>query len=345
MKKILFSLLALAFSIQLFSQKPEYKVGAIGFYNFENLFDTLDTPNVRDTEFTPKGKNLYTPEVYQTKLDNLSGVIAELGTELTPDGLAILGVCEIENRSVLEDLVVHPNIADRAYKIVHYDSADKRGIDVGLIYQEKYYKVEDSRRVRLHIMKNKKDSLYTRDILLVSGLFDGEPLHVLVNHWPSRSGGEARSRPLRNAAAKAVRHVIDSLEQADPAAKVILMGDLNDDPNNESLKKYIRAKRKKEDTKNGQMFNPMYDFYKKGIGTTAWRDAWSLFDQILVSPSLLQDDDGYFFYKARIYNKRYLVQKTGRYKGYPFRTYSGGVFTGGYSDHFPVFIYLVKEKK
>ena len=160
MKKILFSLLALAFSIQLFSQKPEYKVGAIGFYNFENLFDTLDTPNVRDTEFTPKGKNLYTPEVYQTKLDNLSGVIAELGTELTPDGLAILGVCEIENRSVLEDLVVHPNIADRAYKIVHYDSADKRGIDVGLIYQEKYYKVEDSRRVRLHIMKNKKDSYH-----------------------------------------------------------------------------------------------------------------------------------------------------------------------------------------
>jgi Endonuclease/Exonuclease/phosphatase family len=308
------------------------------------LFDTLDTENVNDFEFTPKGKNHYTPEVYQTKLDNLSKVISELGTEMTPDGIALLGVSEIENKSVLEDLVIQPAIKHRNYQIVHYDSPDKRGVDVGFLYNPKYFKVDISESIRIeNLFRPDGDTVFTRDILLVSGRLDGDPVHIFVNHWPSRSGGESRSAPLRNAAAMALRKKADSLEAHNPECKIIVLGDLNDDPNNDSVKKYLRAQSDKDKVKEGEMFNPMYKFFKKGFGTTAWQDAWSLFDQVIISKDLIKDDDGYFFHEARVFNKPYLTQKSGRFKGYPFRGYVGDNFTGGYSDHFPVFIYLIKR--
>jgi hypothetical protein len=340
MKKLLF-LLFLA-PVALFSQQ-QFKVGCIGFYNVENLFDIYDDPEINDTEFTPEGQNRYTAEIYQEKLGNLAKVISELGTEITPDGLSILGLAEVENRKVLEDLSQEPLIKDRNYQIVHYDSPDRRGIDVALFYNPKYYQVSGSRSIPMLIYREDGSRIYTRDILHVTGLYDGEPLHVLVNHWPSRRGGEAATQPYRNAAALACKQVLDSLSADNPNAKVIIMGDLNDDPISPSVRQVLGAVRNKEQTKPGGLFNPMFDYYKKGIGTLAYRDAWSLFDQIILSYGLVNPKAGGFqYYKTRIFNEPYMVQKSGHFKGYPFRTYAGSEYLGGYSDHFPVYVVLVK---
>ncbi|PCJ27702.1 MAG: endonuclease [Flavobacteriales bacterium] len=330
----------------LFSQedKKEYLVVGIGFYNLENLFDTLidpDTTKILQDDFTPKGQKRWTSKRYREKLKNMSKVIADIGIEVTPDGLAILGVAEIENKSVLEDLVKTERLKKRGYKIVHYDSPDKRGIDVGLLYNPKYFKVTSSRSVSLRSIDT---TFYTRDQLLVTGLLNGEQIHIIVVHWPSRRGGEKRSRPRREAAANLGRIIIDSLQANDPNAKIFYMGDLNDDPTDISVKKHLKGVGKKEDMKKGAMFNPWESYYKKGIGTLAYRDAWNLFDQVLVTPSLMGDDySSYKYYKSKIFSKAYLKQSTGRYKGYPFRSYAGGIYTAGYSDHFPVYMFLIKE--
>lgn len=322
----------------------QYKVGCIAFYNFENLFDLEDDPNIRDEEFTPSGRNNWTAEKYNEKMGRLEEVILNVGTEVNPDGPAILGVSEIENRKVLEDLVKQPKIKHRNYQIIHFDSPDKRGIDVGLLYQPKYFTPKESKVIPFDMVKPNGDTVFTRDILMVSGLFDGDEMTFLVNHWPSRSGGEARSRFLRVHAAQHCRNVIDSLEKINPEAKVVVMGDLNDDPVSPSVKNVLRAQNKASKVKAGDTYNPMFSYFKKGIGTTAWRDAWSLFDQIILSKGYLnKNDNGYQFYQARIYNPKHMIQKTGRYQGYPFRTFAGGSYQGGYSDHFAVYVYLVKR--
>ncbi len=328
----------------LFSQKQQYKVACVGFYNFENLFDTVDSPDTNDSEFLPDGKRNWTTDIYKDKLKNLDRVVSELGTELTPDGVAILGVAEIENRNVLEDFVKQEKVASRNYQIVHYDSPDERGIDVALIYQPKYFTVTSSRAIPLLIYGSDGERNLTRDILLVSGLLDGEPLHMMVNHWPSRRGGEAATAPYRNAAALVCKNIKDSLLTIDPSAKVIVMGDLNDDPNSPSVKKVMDAKAKKDDVKPGGFFNPMFAYFKEGLGTMAYQDAWSLFDQIIISEGLVNEKQaGYRFHKAQVHSKPYLIQKTGQYKGYPFRTFDFDNYIGGYSDHFPVYLYLVKK--
>jgi hypothetical protein len=343
MFKQLFTLFIFFLVSQISFSQQQYKVACIGFYNLENLFDTVDDTLINDEEFLPEGLRKWTPDVYEEKKRNLARVISELGTELTPDGVAILGVAEIENRFVLEDLVKQPAIVSRNYQVVHHDSPDRRGIDVGLLYQPKYFTVTGSRAIPLLIYSDDGERIYTRDILHVAGLLDGEPLHVLVNHWPSRRGGEAATQPFRNAGALICKNVKDSLLQIDPNAKVIVMGDLNDDPTSPSVKKVLAAKGKKPDVKDGDFFNPMFDYFKKGIGTLAYRDAWSLFDQIILSEGLVDEDQaGFRFYKAQVYNENYLIQKTGQFKGYPYRTFDFDNYIAGYSDHFPVFVYLLK---
>lgn len=336
-----FFILLLFISTCTFAQ--QYKVGCVGFYNLENLFDTKDDPEIRDEEYTPEGSKLWTAEMYESKVDRMANVISELGTELSPDGVALLGVAEVENRKVLEDLVAHKKLAKRKYQIVHYDSPDRRGIDVALFYQAKYFQVTDSKAVPLMIYNTDSSRVFTRDILFVSGIFDDEPLHVLVNHWPSRRGGEQASRSKREAGAAVCKGIIDSLMQENPDAKVLLMGDLNDDPVNTSLKKVLQTERKKTKVKQGGLYNPMEDLFRKGYGSNAYRDAWSLFDQIILSEGLLSKDEGYNYYKTQIFNKDFMLQKTGRFKGYPLRTHAGGEYLGGYSDHFPVYVFLVKE--
>lgn len=336
------------FTVSLLSAQEDdktYMATCVGFYNLENLFDTLvdpDTNKILQEDFTPVGyKNWNTPK-YLEKLDHLSTVIAQLGTDVNPDGPAVLGVSEIENKDVLEDLVATEKLKDKNYQIVHYDSPDRRGIDVGLLYQPKYFELESSINIPLKI--EGKDDFYTRDQLLVTGKLNGERIHFIVAHWPSRRGGEKKSEPLRKAAAALGKKIIDSIQEKDPEAKVIYMGDLNDDPVDESLKKVMHGKHKKSQVEEDDLFNAMYDFYKKGIGTLAYRDNWNLFDQILMTPPLISEGlDSYKFYKAFIFNKTFLLQQDGKYKGYPWRSYGGPNYIGGYSDHFPVYVFLVKE--
>ncbi len=322
----------------------QYKINCIAFYNLENLFDTIpNNSRGRDEEYTPEGKKVWGSKIYTEKLENMADVISKIGTEHSPKGPAILGVCEVENRSVLEDLVKMPKIADRNYKIVHFDSPDYRGIDVGLLYQGGIFELTSSRSVTLNFPDAPKYK--TRDQLVVSGKLDGEMIHIIVNHWPSRSGGEKRSRPRRVSAGKLCRTIVDSIMTVDPKAKIIVMGDLNDDPSNKSVTKALKAKGKKKKLKEGDLFNTTWSLHKKGIGTLAYRDSWNLFDQLIISQQLLNDEEGYKFYKTQIYNKKEICQKEGKYKGYPLRTHVGSTYMGGYSDHFPSYLFVIKEIK
>ena len=330
---------------QQLAKDKEYNVLGIGFYNLENLFDTINTDGVRDTEFTPEGTKSWDTHRYNTKLERMAKVISDLGTDVTPDGIAVLGVCEIENRSVLEDLVAMPAIKKRNYQIIHYDSPDRRGIDVALLYQEKYFAPTSSASIPL-VMKE-DTSFITRDLLLASGKLDGEEFHFMVSHWPSRRGGEAKSRPKRIAAAQLGKRIIDSLYNSNPQAKMVYMGDLNDDPVNPSIKKHLNAKGDMTDLRVGDLYNPMEKLYKQGIGTLAWRDNWNLFDQLICTSNLIEtgnDFSTYKLYKARVFNQPYLKQSKGNFKGYPFRTFVGPNWLNGYSDHFPVYLLLIKEK-
>jgi hypothetical protein len=327
------------------AQEKKYRMGCIAFYNLENLFDTVNDPTVNDEEFLPLGTYEWTSQRYQAKLKNLAEVINQIGNEFIQGGPVILGVSEIENRKVLEDLIATPPLNKSNYSIVHYDSPDLRGVDVGLIYQQDHFKVLNSRSVRLHYSAS--PDWKTRDQLVVTGLLDNETIHIIVNHWPSRSGGEKETAPKRQAAARLTRSIADSLFRMDINAKIIIMGDLNDNPTDVSLVDFLKAKKSEDKTGQGELFNPMYKMYTKdGLGSLAYRDSWSLFDQIIISQSLLNEDQpGFRFFKAKIFNQYYLTQKEGAYKGYPNRTYAGGVYRGGYSDHFPVYIFLMKEKK
>jgi len=322
----------------------EYFVACIAFYNIENLFDTIDSEGVNDIEFTPQGSNRWNTEKYNEKLANLSKVISDIGTELTPDGPAIIGLAEVENLLVLQDLANTPLLRDKDYGIVHYDSPDRRGVDVALFYQRKYFTVTNS---TVYPLINPADENFrSRDQLVVSGIFDGEPMHFIVAHWPSRRGGEKRSRPLRNEAARVARHIVDSLLTIDPAAKIVFMGDLNDDPNNQSVKKYLNAHGKRNSLRENQLYNTMDELFRKGIGSLAWRDSWNLFDQIIISQGFLNPAaHTYEFHRAKIYNKSYIVSQEGQFRGYPYRSYSFGQYVGGYSDHFPTYIFIKKEKQ
>jgi hypothetical protein len=342
--KIGFLTFGLLFIINLNAQdKKTYEVSCIGFYNLENLFDIVDDPQTRDTEYTPEGRNSWTQKKYDHKLENLSIVIQDMATDVSPDGCAIIGVCEVENRGVLEDLVATEKLKNRDYKIVHYDSPDRRGIDVGLLYQEKYFKLTKSESYKLVFPDD--TAYYTRSQLVVTGLLNGEEVNVLVAHWPSRRGGEQKSEPRRIQAAQLGRKIIDSLYSVNPNAKILYMGDLNDDPVNKSVEDYIQAKGKIAKVKKKMFFNPMYDLYKQGNGTLAYNDAWNLFDQILLSKDFLNGSDKskLSYYKVAVYRKPFLFQKGGRYDGYPLRTSAGGKYLAGYSDHLPVYIVLVKE--
>ncbi|HKL71711.1 MAG TPA: endonuclease/exonuclease/phosphatase family protein [Marinilabiliaceae bacterium] len=317
----------------------------VAFYNIENLFDTINTPNVRDGEFTPEGPKNWNSEKYWEKIDNLGHVISQLGVAEGFEGPAVIGLCEMENRAVLVDLVNSPSIKENNYQIVHYDSPDDRGIDVALLYQPNLFTVTSTRSVPLLIKGDDGNRLYTRDQLVVSGLFDDEPMHFVVNHWPSRYGGEERSRGNRVAAARLTRSLVDSIVRTDANAKVIVMGDLNDDPTNESVRLYLKARQDKNRLKKGQLFNATEIPFKQGKGTLAYRGKWNMFDQMILTPSLVdKNNKGYQFHSVHVYTHPKIVQQTGNYKGYPHRTYVGNKYMGGYSDHFPVYILLMKEE-
>ncbi|MDI9574447.1 MAG: endonuclease/exonuclease/phosphatase family protein [Bacteroidota bacterium] len=325
-------------TLQAQQTQGKKKAVCIAFYNTENLFDTIDDPLTDDKEFLPDGANQWNTSKYMEKLNHLAEVISQIGDDYVKGGPTVLGLSEIENRRVLEDLVKMPELSKQGYAIIHFDSPDNRGVDVALIYKYHVFKVSSARAVPLHIpdMPNFK----TRDQLVVSGMIEGEMLHFIVNHWPSRFHGPE----YRAAAASLTRHLVDSLQNLYPQAKVIIMGDLNDDPTDPSVLTVLNAKGDKREVQPGDLYNPMWKLFKNGVGSLAYRDNWNLFDQIILTyPLINQENNGFKFYTARVFNKKFLFNKEGQYKGYPFRTFAGGAYQGGYSDHLPVYIILIKE--
>lgn len=343
-KSIFFVIIFFAFnSTALHSQNSKPNQGLIGFYNLENLFDTIDAPDINDEEFTPTGPRLWNSAKYYDKLNNMSMVISQMGINLNPEGLAILGVCEIENRTVLEDLVSQPKLKSRNYHIVHFDSYDSRGIDLALLYSPKYFSPINAKPVPVKIYDGSKQ-IFTRDILVVSGILLGEPVTFMVNHWPSRRGGESLTNPWRISAASECRKIVDSLLSINPDSRIIIMGDLNDEPISPSVKNFLKTSGNIKKLKQGEMYNTMENFFVRGIGTLAYKDAWGLFDQIIISDAWIRDNKrGLVFEKSFIFNKEFLLQRTGKYKGYPLRTFNGNEYAYGFSDHLPVFISFTKK--
>jgi hypothetical protein len=344
MKTLAFYFIFLLCSSGLWAQKQPYKVAVAAFYNCENFYDTIDNPTVNDDDFLPNGPKHYTSQVYLDKVNKLASVISQIGTDITPDGPAFIGLAEVENDTVLRDLVNNPQLQKRNYQIIHYDSHDPRGVDVGFLYNPKYLTIENSNKLFVQMPGGAKETYFTRDILWVKGKLDGETIYIYVNHWPSRVGGEERSAPGRAAAARVCKQHMDSILNAEPNAKVIIMGDLNDDPVSASVAVVLNAKEKADEVGKGGLFNPWITPYKNGIGTLAFNDAWGLFDQIIISYAWLnKQQNGFFFYKQGVFNKAFLTENTGRYKGYPMRTWDGNNYRGGYSDHFPTYVIFLKK--
>ncbi|MDR0792101.1 MAG: endonuclease/exonuclease/phosphatase [Chitinophagaceae bacterium] len=345
MPKFFLILLFAFFLYASYAQKQKFVPVVIAFYNLENLYDTVHNPQVNDLEFLPTGDRNYTGKVYMDKINNLATVISQIGTDINPDGAAILGVAEIENDTVLNDLIHHPLLKERNYRFVHFDSHDARGIDVALIYNPKYLWTDSIHKLFVRLPAESKENLYTRDVLRVSGKLLNDPVHLLVNHWPSRYGTAEQTEPARIAAAETNMTEIKKIQSKNENAKIILLGDFNDNPTNTSIVKIIDAKEKPEQTPVSGFYNPWKEKYAKGEGTLAFRDVWALFDQIIISQSLvMKKQDGLFYYQSKIFKQPYMLQEEGKYKDYPKRTYNYLNYAGGYSDHLPVYIVLLKRK-
>ena len=345
----------------------KYALYGVAFYNLENLFDTVHDYGKNDYEFLPDGKNKWGKMKYEAKLKNMSKVLSELCTDKHPLGAAVMGVSEIENRKVLEDLVKEPALRDRNLQIVHYDGPDRRGVECAVLYNPRLFKLESSMLVpHFYLDKDQPevdlgfsvkggkivpdsvlrgDTTYiTRGFLVATGRLGGERVHVIVNHWPSRAAGSfARER-----AAYQVYHLKEALLSLDPESKIIIMGDMNDDPADPSMTKSLQCVHRLKDVKDAHStFNPWWEtLYKVGQGSLLYDGKWNLFDQIVLSGNLMSDDRSRLVYhRHEVFVRDYLFQQEGRYRGNPKRTHAGGVWLNGYSDHLPTIVYLVKEAK
>ena len=352
-------------------QEKRYALYGVAFYNLENLFDTIHTVGRNDWEYLPEGQNTWGTMKYTNKLRNMAKVLAELCTDKLPHGAAIIGVSEVETAGALADLVAQPALAKRGYQFIHVDGPDRRGVDCGLLYNPRFFQVTDQMLVPYYYKDDAQPDVdlgfhvegtkvvpepyergqlrgdtthITRGFLVVSGLLAGEKVHVIVNHWPSRAAGsEARER-----AGYQVYHLKEALLRQDPGSKVIIMGDMNDDPNNKSMTEGLQCKHKLKDVRSEHdLYNPWWDtLYKVGQGSLLYDGKWNLFDQIVLSGNLIsQDRSSLAFYRHEVFVRDYLFQQEGKYRGNPKRTHAGGVWLNGYSDHLPTIVYLVKELK
>ncbi len=346
----LFMLMALFLigTVAVQAQGKKYNVYAVGFYNLENLFDTCHDAGKNDYEYLPEGRNRWNGLKYSHKLKNMSKVLSEMGTSFLPNvGCAVIGVSEVENARCLQDLVKQPALKDRNFSFVHIEGPDKRGVDCALLYNPKFFKVRNSKLVPYVYDLEKDKDRATRGFLTVSGTLAGEHVTIVVCHWPSR-GATSYYREL---AGKQVKVLKDSLIKDDPNVKVIIMGDMNDDPTNKSMTTCLGCKAEINDVGPGDLYNPWYNILtKKRTGTLQYQGGWNLFDQIVMTPNLLAKGlkPDYTTLKLRqheIFRKDYLFQKEGKYKGGMKRTHAGGAWLDGYSDHLPTIIYLMKEVK
>ena len=347
MKHFFFAVIGVLLAFLPASAQKKYSVYGVGFYNQENLFDTCHDEGKRDYDFLPTGSYKWNAMKYNHKLSNMSRALADMGTDVLPNiGCAIIGLAEVENSKALDDLIAQPALSARNYQYVHIEGPDRRGIDCALLYNPSLFSVKNTRLVP-YVQKLKKDSaFYTRGFLTVSGTLADENVAVIVCHLPSRFS-ESFYREL---GAEQVKAIKDSLLNDDPNCKVFIMGDMNDDPIDKSMAGILKGKANIKDVNEGDMYNPWYNILvKEGVGTLLYQGSWNLFDQILVTPNLLNKDDKKDFsslklWKNQIFKRDYLFQTEGKYKGSPKRTTAGGVWLDGYSDHLPVVVYLVKEQ-
>ena len=319
----------------------------VAFWNLENLFDIYDDPETHDDEFTPSGVKQWNEVKYAKKLANLERVLFDIAA-IQRDYPIVIGVSEIENRSVLEDLIAQPKLKGANYRICHYDSPDARGVDVAFLYRADVFKLEGSDNIKLEV--EELPNFRTRDFVVMWGTIEDEPFYFLVSHWPSRLGGKEASQFKREACARQIREIKDSLLAENPATKVIVMGDFNDDATDASLVETMGAKRKIKELEPDDFFNPYNEMLRAGLGTLAYQDAWNLFDNICVTENLVDADKGELRlvkgkdmkFWGNIFTRPYMLQQEGQYKGYPLRTFVTNNFQNGFSDHFPVYIYLGK---
>lgn len=319
--------------LNFFKSKP--KKHTIAFYNIENLFDVYDDDFTRDDDFLPSSEKRWTIKRYKNKLRKIGFVISNIGQKETKKHPAIVGLAEVENADVLTDLVNSKHIEDFKYKFIHYDSPDERGIDVALLYDDTIFKVAHSETFSLELFDEDGEVDHTRDILLVSGLFVDLELHVLVNHWPSRRSGDNETEYKRIEASNKLSEIITNIKDMNPNAKIVVMGDFNDDPASNSIKQLVSDQ---------GLFNPMNTLLSRDRGTTSYKNKWNLFDQILITHNFFERKSKTLrFLKANIFDEDFLKLYDGKYKGNPYRTYVGKRYKGGYSDHFPVYMTLHKK--
>jgi predicted extracellular nuclease len=306
----------------------------VAFYNIENLFDIYDDSVTNDNDFTPINIKKWTPKRYENKLQKLGFAISNIGKKETGKHPALVGLAEVENAKVIKDLITSKHLENCNYNFVHYESLDERGIDVALLYDSTVFKVLHSEIFKIELTNEGGETDYTRDILLVTGLLDGEQIHVLVNHWSSRREGEKESEPKRIISSNKVTEIITSLRVEYTDAKIVVIGDFNDDPSNSSIKNMVE---------NSNLYNPMETLRSFSRGSTYHNRQWNLFDQIIISTNFFKNSTTQFEYEtANIFDEDFLKLLSGKFKGTPFRTYAGTKYNGGYSDHFPVYAIFKK---
>ena len=312
------------------TRQSEYHT--VAFYNLENLFDTFDDKQTYDNDFLPSSERNWTEKRYRKKLKKLGRVISQIGSKTSGTHPTIVGLAEVENRLVVDDLINSKSLKDKNYNLVHFDSPDERGIDVALIYNTKLFSVERTEVFSLDLFDELGARDYTRDILLVEGYLNSEKIYVLVNHWSSRREGVEISESKRIIASNKVIEIITSIKSNHKDAKIIVMGDFNDGPFNKSVKQLVNSL---------DLYNPMESLKSYSRGSLNHRLKWNLFDQILFTTNFFEyNPNGHSFSKADIFDKDFLKQYKGKYKGNPFRTYVGRRYKGGFSDHFPVYMHL-----
>lgn len=319
--------LLVLFAHDLSAQKNIYR---IGFYNVENLFDLEDTPDKIDDYFTPEGKNKWTQERYDKKVGDLTKVLKAMGSP------ALIGLCEVETLSVCEDMAAHENLSSGNYGVVHFESPDARGIDNALMYQKDLFKVSKAENIVINFPAEIVEDYTTRDILYVNGLFKNKEIHIFVNHWPSRRGGLEESQPKRVYVASQLRKKVDEILNKNKKARIIIMGDFNDEPDNDSLTKALNASSNYADGKKTQLINCMSSLDQAGKGTYNYRGNWNMLDQFVASPCMIKRG-GFKYKEAQIFREDWMVYKSEKYGETPNRTYGGPNYYGGISDHFPIY--------
>lgn len=312
----------------------ESKLQTIAFYNIENLFDIYNDDQTNDDDFLPTSTKKWTKKRYERKIEKLGFVISKIGFETSSKPPTIIGLAEVENSLVIKDLIQSQHLAEFNYGFVHHDSKDERGIDVALLYNRDEFSVDAIETFSIYIETPDGERDYTRDILLVSGNLDGDPIHVIVNHWPSRHDGEDETAYKRLVASKKVLDIIEKLKKKYLDPKIIIIGDFNDNPNNSSIQFLM---------KNDEICNTTEKLWTRDRGSLNHEFQWNLFDQIFISRNLLEPfKNGYHFESVNIFDSKFVSHSKGKYKGQPFRTYIGKKYMGGFSDHFPVYAIFSK---